>query len=148
LTTKRYGRLVLSSLPPASVSNRFGDVYRFFSEPFDADYAIAVWANPDGEAAQYRWQLTRLPDGRVKGGTGLARSVQEARWTGVLDGVRQLQDAIQRGNRQIGDFGLEVRLPGIGGRGTQLLQDAGAELQERLQAFGKVAVITLEDASS
>jgi hypothetical protein len=124
-------------------------VHRFFAkEPFDANYAITVWAGPDDEDAQYRWQLTRLLDGRRRDGAGIADCVIKARWSGLLDGVTQLQNAIERGNRQTGDFGLEVRLPGIGGQGTQLLQSAPPDLQQMLQGFGAIHVITLESATS
>ena len=65
LTTKRYGPTVLGSLPPASTSRRFADVFRFFqSKEYAADYAVTVWVHAAEEGEQYKWQLTRLPDGR------------------------------------------------------------------------------------
>jgi ATP-dependent DNA helicase DinG len=148
LSTKRYGDLVLKSLPPAKIARRFDVVQRFFAkEPFDANYAITVWASPNDEEAQYRWQLTRLLDGRSRDGAGIADSVVKARWSGLLAGVTQLQNAIRRGKRQVSDFGLEVRLPGIGGQGAQLLQSAPPDLQQMLQDFGAIRVITLESAT-
>jgi ATP-dependent DNA helicase DinG len=148
LSTKRYGDLVLKSLPPAKIARRFDAVYRFFAkEPFDANYAITVWANPDDEDAQYRWQLTRLHDGRSRDGAGIADSIIKARWNGLSAAVTQLQHAIRRGDRHTGDFKLEIRLPGIGGQGTQLLQSAPPDLQQMLQAFGAIYVITLESAA-
>jgi ATP-dependent DNA helicase DinG len=149
LSTKRYGDLVLRSLPPAKIARRFDQVHSFFArEPFGASYAITVWADQNDEGAQYQYQLTRLPDGRSKSGAGVADSVVEARWSGLLDGVTRLQDAIRRGKRQLGDFGLEIRLPGIEGRGAQLLQNAPRDLQQSLRRFGSIHAITLADAKS
>lgn len=147
LTTKRYGNTVLGSLPPAKVTRRFVDVYEFFAaERFGADYAVSVWATPGEPDAQYLWQLTRLTDGRTKDGTGTASGEVEARWAGTMAAVKQLQDAITRGDRHSSDFRLEIRLPGIGGDGASLLQNAPQELQDRLHAFGAVQAITLENA--
>ena len=159
LTTKRYGSMVLRSLPPAQITRRFADVHRFFSVAnLNADYALTVWAGdsqePDSQSdspesasgAQYRWQLTRLPDGRNRSGSGAASDPYSARWAGTLAGVQNLQRAIRQGNRSIGDFGLEIRLPGIGGNGQQLVRAAPQELQASLQAFARVHVIPLESA--
>lgn len=144
LSSKRYGRTVLSSLPPAQVTRRFSDVYQFFAvKPFDADYALTAWVAPDDGGAGYRWQLTRLPDGRMREGEGQSDSVVRARWDGLLAGARQLQKAIRRGQRQSGDFGLEIRLPGIDGPGAQLLADAPEELRDGLASFGGVHVLAL-----
>ena len=147
LTSKRYGSLVLRSLPPACLTRRFSDVYRFFSlGPLTADYALTVWlAAGNEDVSAYHWQLTRLPDGRTRDGSGVAPNATEARWAGVLAGVTRLQDAIQRGNRGHEDFGLEIRLPGIGGDGAAFLGNAQPELGGRLRAFKEVKVITLED---
>lgn len=161
LMTKRYGSIVLRSLPPAQVTRRFADVHRFFSAPNlavgRADYALTVWADDapgstqsdtqdPSLVAQYRWQLTCLPDGRSKSGSGIASDLYSARWAGTLAGVQRLQNAIRQGNRSMGDFGLEIRLPGIGGNGQQLLRAAPQELQDSLQAFSHVHIITLESA--
>jgi ATP-dependent DNA helicase DinG len=152
LTTKRYGSMVLRSLPPAQITRRFADVHRFFSvDSLNADYALTVWAagtensgiQPAEPGAQYRWQLTCLPDGRNRSGIGVASDPYSARWAGVLVGAQELQQAIRKGNRSIGDFGLEIRLPGIGGDGQQLLQAAPQNLQECLRAFAHVHVITV-----
>ena len=168
LMTKRYGSTVLRSLPPARLTRRFADVHRFFSAANLAfgstDYALTVWVDALGDGqgpnapsapgsthdltsgTQYRWQLTCLPDGRSKNGSGIASDPYSARWAGTLAGVQRLQSAIRQGNRAIGDFGLEIRLPGIGGNGPQLLQAAPEELQASLQAFARVHIITLESA--
>jgi len=145
LTTRRYGSLVLKSLPPARVIRRFIDVYRFFSVGrFDADYALTVWVNlGEEDVVRYHWQLTRLPDGRNKSGVGLGPDPHTARWTAVLTGVQQLQDAIRQGRRHASDFKLEVRLPGISGNGQRLIQAAQRDLQDRLQAFAAVQIIPL-----
>jgi ATP-dependent DNA helicase DinG len=148
LTTKRYGSLVLKSLPPARVSYRFGDVYHFFSsEPFDADYALSTWVNALDEANEYHWQLTRLLDGRTKGGKGFAETPQQARWQGVLAGVEQLQQAIERGGRQSNQFKLEIRLPGIAGSADRILEEGHPDLQRRLSQFKAVHAYTLENGS-
>jgi ATP-dependent DNA helicase DinG len=145
LSTKRYGDLVLQSLPPARITRRFQDVHRFFSrEPLDANYALTVWADQSDSIGQYQWQLTRLPDGRNRNGEGVADGLLEARWNGLLAGVAQLQDAIRRGRRKAADFKLEIRLPGIGGQGTQIMSSAPLELQQKLQEFRETHVITLE----
>jgi ATP-dependent DNA helicase DinG len=148
LTTKRYGSMVLRSLPPARVTRRFGDVYRFFSRgSYKADYALTVWVQPgEGEPVHYHWQLTRLPDGRTRSGTGAESNAYAARWTGVLAGVKQLQNAIHKGKRECGDFWLEIRLPGISGEGARHLQAAQPELRDRLQSFAGVRIITTERA--
>jgi hypothetical protein len=150
LTSKRYGSLVVRSLPPARLTRRFSDVYRFFSVgQLDADYALTVWLGAENQdPAEYHWQLTRLPDGRTRDGRGMAPTAAEARWAGVLAGVQRLQDAIRRGDRRCQDFQLEVRLPGIGGPGAAFLQNAQPELRSRLQTFKAVNVMTLEDKAT
>jgi ATP-dependent DNA helicase DinG len=159
LSTKRYGGTVLRSLPPARTSRRFGDVYRFFSTPpFEADYALTVWAgqsavpgddsSDDDANTHYRWRLTRLPDGRTRDGTGLGSTAYGARWAGVLAGVQNLQAAIQKGGRNSGDFRIEIRLPGTSGRPATLLKAAPAELQASLQAFADVHVLPIEDTET
>ena len=150
LTKRRYGSLVLKSLPPARISRRFGDVYRFFSAgQFDADYALTVWVEPtEGEEVQYRWQLIRLTDGRTKEGTGIGLSPHAARWAAALSGVERLQEAIVKGNRQVSDFKLEVRLPGTNGDGRRLIETAQPDLRARLQDFGAVRVISLASAGN
>jgi ATP-dependent DNA helicase DinG len=153
LSTKRYGGTVVRSLPPARTSRHFGDVHRFFSAPpLEADYALTVWAE-EGEdaesgasAARYRWSLTRLPDGRSRSGTGLGTTAFGARWAGVLAGVQNLQAAITRGDRNAGDFKIEIRLPATSGRASTLLKSAPAELQARLQEFAAVHILPIEGA--
>lgn len=148
LTTKRYGSLVLHSLPPAAVTRRFGDVYRFFrTERLSADYALTVWAHAASENAAYRWQLTRLPDGRIRAGTGEADSVYQARWSGALEAATELQTAVQRGQRSCSDFGLEVRFPGLEADARSILRDAPPALSAKLDSFAAVHILTLEGAT-
>ena len=148
LTTKRYGETVLRSLPPAQITRRFADVYRFFrTERFDADYALTVWADPSSDTAAYRWHLTRLPDGRVRVGEGIADGEYRARWCGAVDALQSLQRAIQRGNRLCSDFTLEVRLPGMAGNPESLLRDGPRELDAMLKGFAAVRVLGLEAAA-
>lgn len=146
LAKKRYGDLVIRSLPPAYMTHRFSDVYRFFSnEPFDADYALTVWTNSEqDDGSHYHWQLASLPDGRHREGTGIESSPFAARWAGVLAGVKRLQEAIHRGNKQASSFKLEIRLPGISGQGSQILKAVQPDLKVRLDAFREVHVMTLE----
>jgi ATP-dependent DNA helicase DinG len=149
LATKRYGGLVLGSLPPARMTRRFADVYRFFSiDRFQADYALTVWVHEGKDPAEYQWELVRLPDGRNKSGTGIDSTPYAARWAGVSAGVKQLQEAIQKGHRQAKDFELEIRLPGIGGNGDQLLRAVHPDLRKRLQDFGAVRIIALESTTN
>ena len=98
--------------------------------------------------ARYRWQLTCLPDGRNRNGDGYAENPFAARWAGVQDGVTSLQNAILKGKRSVEDFGLEIRLPGIGGKGQQLIRTAPRELQQSLQRFANVHIVTLEGATA
>jgi len=148
LTTKRYGNVVLQSLPPAGITRRFTDVYRFFrTKRFDADYALTVWTHPSSDTAAYRWHLTRLPDGRIRATEGVTDSEYEARWSGAMEAIADLQAAIRRGNRLCSDFGLEVRLPGLGGDAGSVLRDAPPELDAMLQSFAGVSILPLEDAA-
>jgi ATP-dependent DNA helicase DinG len=149
LTTKRYGTQVLQSLPPAQVTRNFRDVHRFFSvERYSADYALTAWAEPkDSDNVRYYWQLTRLADGRHRNGSGVESDRYTARWAAASAGVMNLEEAILKAERQLGDYKLEVRLPGIRGGGQRLLQAAPVDLQERLSAFGLVHVIPLEDTA-
>jgi ATP-dependent DNA helicase DinG len=148
LTTKRYGSLVINSLPPAKVSRRFSDIYRFYAyAPFDADYALTTWVSAANGACEFRWQLTRLLDGRTKEGIGVADTPQQARWQGTLVGVEQLQSAIAQGGRQADQFKLEIRLPGIAGNAARILGDGQPGLQDRLSMFRAVHAYTLEDGS-
>ena len=152
LATKRYGSMVLRSLPPAPVTRNFADVQRFFSiGNLQADYALTVWADgseEDASGSQYRWHLTCLPDGRNRSGSGTAADLYSARWAGMLAGVQRLQNAIRQGDRSPSDFSLEIRLPGVGGNGQQILRDAPHELGQSLQAFSRVHVIPLESAQA
>jgi ATP-dependent DNA helicase DinG len=150
LTTKQYGSQVLRSLPPAKATRDFADVYRFFAVgQFAADYALTAWIFPgDEDAVPYQWQLTRLPDGRTRNGTGTAGDPYTARWAAVLAGVKQLQDAIDKGKRHASDFRLEVRLPGVQGNGQMLIRDVQGELLDQLHTFGSVQVMTLEGFAS
>jgi ATP-dependent DNA helicase DinG len=155
LSTKRYGSTVIRSLPPARTSRRFGDVHRFFSiPPFEADYALTVWAEErdatangaaNGAAnASYRWRLTCLPDGRTREGTGIGKTAYGARWAGVLAGVVNLQTAIQKGGRSSSDFKIEIRLPDTSGRPATLLQAAPPELQAGLKTFAAATILPIE----
>jgi hypothetical protein len=96
----------------------------------------------------YRWQLTCLPDGRNRSGTGSATDAYTARWAGIQDGVASLQQAILRGKRSVEDFGLEIRLPGIRAIGQQLMRAAPPELKENLQRFARVHIVTLESVTA
>jgi ATP-dependent DNA helicase DinG len=146
LSQKRYGSTVIRSLPPARTSRRFGDVHRFFSiPPFEADYALTVWAGEvDEQGARFRWRLTRMPDGRSRDGTGIETTAFGARWAGVLAGIQNLQAAIQMGGRSIGDFRIEIRLPATSGRASTLLKSAPLELQTSLQAFAAARILSIE----
>jgi ATP-dependent DNA helicase DinG len=145
LRTKRYGSTVIRSLPPARTSRRFGDVHRFFSTPpFEADYALTVWAEGSNDAASYRWRLTRLPDGRTREGSGVGKTVFGARWAGVLSGVQNLQAAIQKGGRDTSAFKIEIRLPGTSGRAATLLEGAPQELRAALQTFAAAPLLLIE----
>ncbi len=154
LSAKRYGNTVLQSLPPAKISRRFDDVYRFFAQsPFDADYALTVQITAQIDAeVHYRWTLTRLADGRSREGTGVAAQPLTAQWDGALAAVKDLQTAIARGKRQTSDFKLEIRLPGVDGRdgrdGRRVFEMAHPDLRARLQTFGAVHIIGLESAAS
>jgi ATP-dependent DNA helicase DinG len=146
LTTKRYGNLVLGSLPPATVARRFADVHRFFSvAPLDADYAVTAWvADADDDTSSYRWQLARLSDGRTREGTGQAPGQGAAWWAAVLAAATHLRDAIQKGGRQAAEFRIEIRLPGVGGSGQQILQAAPPDLRSRLDEFAAAHLVALD----
>jgi ATP-dependent DNA helicase DinG len=145
LSTKRYGSMVVQSLPPARMSRRFADVYRFFrQEPFDAEYALAVRVTSEENAeVGYDWTLTRLSDGKSRTGHGKAGHPLQARWDGALAAVKQLQSVIEKGKRQNADFALELRLPDVNGSDKRILETAYPELRARLEAFRAVQVITL-----
>ncbi len=148
LTTKRYGETVLRSLPPAQVTRRFADVYHFFrTDRFDADYALTVWANPSSDHAAYRWHLTRLPDGRIRAGDGIGDSEYRTRWSGAIEALTALQDAIRRGRRLCSEFALEVRFPGLAGDAAILVRDAPPELNAMLSSFAAIRVLGLEAAA-
>jgi ATP-dependent DNA helicase DinG len=162
LSAKRYGNTVLRSLPPARTSRRFSDVHRFFSTPpFEADYALTVWAEEGQEdgprsdggalsdgAALYRWRLTCLPDGRTREGTGMAKTAYGARWVGMSAGIDNLQAAIKKGGRSSADFRVEIRLPGTSGLPATLLRGAPPELQANLKAFAAAHLLPIEESGS
>ncbi|MBN1582092.1 MAG: hypothetical protein JXA89_15420, partial [Anaerolineae bacterium] len=147
LSTKRYGSMVIQSLPPARTSRHFADVYRFFNrEPFDAEYALAVQvAEKEDAKVHYGWRLTRLSDGKSRTGSGNAAHPLQARWDGALAAVKSLQSTIQKGKRQAADFAIELRLPGVSGSDDRILETAYPELQDRLRAFRAVRVIALDN---
>jgi len=146
LNAKRYGSSVVASLPPARVSRNFVDVYRFFSvPPFDAEYALTVWLTAEKEPqTHYRWQLTRLADGKSREGSGVASHPLRARWAGALAGVTQLREAIAQSRRRPNDFKLELRLPGVNNSTQALIDSMPADLQSLLQAFRAVHILTFE----
>ncbi len=148
LTGKRYGSMVLRSLPPARVTHDFGDVYRFFAAGgFDAEYALSVWVDGEGEVVQYRWQLTRLLDGRAREGKGIAADPGEARWAAIRAATGQLCEAIRRGGRQTRDFRLEIRFPYAEGTADISPTDAPPDIRSTLESFDSVRVLLLEKPS-
>ena len=92
---------------------------------------------------QYGWTLTRLSDGKSRQGSGRATHPLKARWDGTLAAAKSLQSAISKGKRQVGDFKLELRLPGVNGSDERILETAYLDLQSRLRAFRAVRVIAL-----
>ncbi len=145
LTGRRYGSMVLRSLPPARVTSQFGEVYRFFARGgFDAEYALSVWVDGGGELVQYRWRLARLLDGRIREGMGVAADVDAARWAGVRMGSGELREAIRRGGRREKDFGLEIRLPRLEDDGDGLPTGLPPDVRSALGGFGRVRVVWLE----
>lgn len=147
LNAKQYGSNVIASLPPARVSRNFADVYRFFCvPPFDAEYALTVWLTAEqGRDIHYRWQLTRLADGKSRDGNGVASHPLAARWAGASAGIAQLEKAISQGKRRPDEFKVELRLPGIDSSAKALTESMPADLQSQLERFRAVHIVTFEN---
>ncbi len=145
LTAKRYGSSVLQSLPPARATSRFADVQKFFAAPpFEADYALNVWSEPEQGAgtASFRWQLVRLADGRQREGSGQADTPLAARLVGVRAGTAQLQEVIRQGRRRPAEFKIEVRLP------AWPREWPIADIQAALGEFASASVIPIAGVAS
>lgn len=115
LTSRGYGKQARRDLPPARFSRAVRDVHRFYRAALDsqADFALNVAAAEDEKttASLWRWQLTRLQDGKtdeksaiLDDGDPTAAEVHAA-----LEGLRNLRARIVNAGRRPNSFGVELR---------------------------------------
>jgi ATP-dependent DNA helicase DinG len=131
LTSKGYGRQVRRDLPAARFSREFRDVYRFFQAPeagtgFAAEFALNVWGDvvdaggtarkpaEDGagpRTLRWRWQLTRLHDGRADGEDGLEPLADQIAGEvfAATQGLANLRRRVERAGHRPAQYAVEVR---------------------------------------
>ncbi len=115
LTSKGYGYQARRDLPPARFSRDFRDVHQFYRAALasKADFTLNVSAKEDGDAAtsHWRWQLTRLQDGKTDEASGVLRDCRpsDAEIYAAVEGLRNLRGRIVDAGRRPDSFGVELR---------------------------------------
>lgn len=114
LSSKGYGRQARRDLPPARFTRQFHEVHQFYRAALSgqADFALNVFAQPDDTAGlRWRWQLTRLQDGKADEASGLLRqgSPTDAEITAAVAGLHNLRARIAKAGRRTHSFGVELR---------------------------------------
>jgi|GEM_PF-168283 len=133
LTSKGYGRQARNDLPPARFSRDFGEVHQFYRRvtESEADFALNVWSprfaptEPDAKAdakkesmarkdaaPQWRWQLSRLQDGKSDGDAGVDATLKDAvegEIHAAIFGLQNLAKRIEVAKRETKKFGVELR---------------------------------------
>ena len=115
LTSRGYGRQARRDLPPARFSRDIRDVHQFYRDALASrgDFALNVSASGDDEtaASHWRWQLTRLQDGRTdqESATLTDSDPAEAEVHAAVEGLRNLRARISSAGRRTNSFGVELR---------------------------------------
>ena len=115
LTSRGYGQQARHDLPPASFSRDFRDVHQFYREALAsrADFTLDVSAlgDEDTGASHWRWQLTRLQDGKAdeKAATLDDSDPTDAEIHAAVEGLRNLRARITDADRHTNSFGVEIR---------------------------------------
>ena len=129
LTSKGYGRQARNDLPPARFSRDFGEVNQFYRRvtQSEADFALNVWSPrfaPEkvdateeavakkGAAPHWRWQLSRLQDGKSDGDAGIDAFLKDAiegETHAAILGLQNLAKRIEVAKRETNKFGVELR---------------------------------------
>ncbi len=115
LSSKGYGKQARRDLPPAEFSRNFRSVYQFYNSALasQADFSIdvSVVENENVGGPRWRWQLTRLLDGKADDEEGiLSNSVpSEGEVSAALAGLGNLRTRIENAGRESNSFGVELR---------------------------------------
>lgn len=115
LTSRGYGGRTRRDLPPARFSRDFRDVSGFYRDALgsEAHFALNVAAaEEEGAAAlRWRWQLTRLQDGRSDSGEAslVEGDLFDAEIHAAIAGLRNLRKRVDGAGRQASSFGVELR---------------------------------------
>lgn len=115
LSSRGYGQRARRDLPPAQFSRSFGGVYQFYRTALasQADFSLNVASkeNEDTEALLWRWQLSRLQDGKADEETGHLSEggLSDAEIHAAVAGLSNLQARVSNAGRNSDSFGVELR---------------------------------------
>ena len=115
LTSRQYGSQARRDLPPARFSRNFHDVHQFYRDALasSADFTLNVSATEDKDTAalHWRWQLTRLQDGKADEASAILDDgdLSDAEVCAAVEGLRNLRARIVNAGRRPNSFGVELR---------------------------------------
>ena len=115
LSSRGYGKQARRDLPPAQFSRNFRGVYQFYKTALasQADFSINVSVLEDENTGdlRWRWQLTRLQDGKADEEEGIlsdgVRSDGEV--FAAVAGLSNLRTRVENAGRDANSFGVELR---------------------------------------
>ena len=143
LTSRGYGQQARRDLPAARFSRRFRDVHQFYRAALasKADFTLNVSAkeNEDAAMSHWRWQLTRLQDGKTGEAAGVLRdsSAADAEIYAAAEGLRNLRGRVVNAGRSTNSFGVELHCRA---ETEQLLADDSASPALRQQWVDECSV--------
>ena len=115
LSSRGYGKQARRDLPPAQFSRNFRGVYQFYKTALasQADFSINVSVLEDENTGdlRWRWQLTRLLDGKADEEEGiLSEGVRsDGEVFAAVAGLSNLQTRVENAGRDANNFGVELR---------------------------------------
>ena len=115
LSSRGYGKQARRDLPPAQFSRNFRGVFQFYRTALasQADFSLNVSALEDEDTGnlRWRWQLTRLQDGKADedAGTLSDGDHSDAEIFAAVSGLGNLRARVSSAGRNSSSFGVELR---------------------------------------
>ena len=115
LSSRGYGKQARRDLPPAQFSRNFRGVYQFYRTGLasQADFSlnVSVKENENTADLEWRWQLTRLQDGRAdeESGTRSNGETSDAEIFAAVAGLGNLRARVSHAGHMTSSFGVELR---------------------------------------
>ena len=115
LSSRGYGKQARRDLPPAQFSRNFRGVYQFYRTGLasQADFSlnVSVKENENTGDLEWRWQLTRLQDGRAdeESGTRSNGETSDAEIFAAVAGLGNLRARVSNAGHMTSSFGVELR---------------------------------------